>query len=478
MGDATYDKVHEGAKRMKGIGRMQDTNEQTHTDTPAIHDKGPEHTGVVKRLVVLGLMGVILGILLDLTGGLLRIWGKNEGFSLAALGWVSVVHVIQVAKVGLAPFFSISFPPMFSRSYGQREGWFLFLLLGCIAGIGVLSFLPFFNVAFVIVLLLLLLGIIGIDLLAVVAQRENVPQSYWGLSESLCNNGTYAGITLAWATGMWLSSIDVSFPTIYRLGAALLALFFLLLIGFCFSRNTPKTSKDKKCYSSQPHLCSPTPIGFRTHVVEPLRVFLSQKRGLYVLLFMALCPVTMSLVAPMREVFLLDQGIKKIAIGIWIRPVGLWGGAFAGVGAGFLLRYTNVFTTLFVGIGWYYVAIAGVFAAVAMGIEQLTVAALIFESWAAGFLIIGFYTSQLSFCQRKHFITQIAFITTFSDLIRHGVGGLSGLLVEWLGWQWFWGAVLLPAIPIGLLLWLGKKWFPFLKSSPTQKVCHDPFLID
>jgi PAT family beta-lactamase induction signal transducer AmpG len=368
----------------------------------------------------LGLAAVSLfaGIVLEATDSFLRLWGREAGLSLSSLGWLSVLHMLYALKFLWAP--------LLSRG-PKKSNWILILL--CIGG-GVMMLLPlfpFFSIPFVLLVAVLTIIHANIDMLVVASQRDAASISYWGICETVCLTGYQVGMIALGSCALLLSAKGWSWELLsFCAGLS-------MLLGAAFLKSTNALSFIKGSAST---------AGF---LWPPLKNWFSMDSWISILALMVLYRAQDGLLDPVHDLFLLSLGISKPMIVGTSKILGLFASMIGGALASLFLRYGGFRQLLMSGIAAHALSI--LLLLFLQSHITLLMPLIFTEKILRSFSLVGFFSFQLTCCQEKHAITQLAFLTAVNAFSMYCFGGLSGLIIDTWGWHFFFLSALVSNIP-------------------------------
>lgn len=375
------------------------------------------------RLLRLGILGVIGGILMDLSEFSVRLWGAEQGVSLSRLGSIGLVNALHGVKFLWMPLLVMWRPPRVLAFLGQRGGWMVLSLLGCVVCLLGMSFSAFFGFSFFTNFILLTVCRTTLDSLIIASQADAVPRAYWGISENFCCNGYHIGGAMCGAGALLLSSFKFSWPAIYG-GAAVLLLGLGALIAIDPASRAVGAEE------------AGVGLSFREILWNPAKALFGGRKGLLIFLFLIGCPLQSCTFYSIRDLMLLDCGFSKREVAYLVKSLSLWGGILGGLCAGISVRKWAYWPTLFWGMVVHVVICGCVCVQFVLGVpvRSLFMVFIVLETFSFGFILLAFYAFQLFLCDLKHIVAQLAVITSLTDVSGQLMSGSASVFAGMCGY--------------------------------------------
>jgi PAT family beta-lactamase induction signal transducer AmpG len=393
------------------------------------------------RMLVALLMGFSCGVPLLLTISVLQAWMKEEGVDLTVIGMMALVGLPYTVKFLWAPFLDRFKLPFL----GRRRGWLLVAqvaLLLSIAGLGLTD--PGNNpwlVAFAAFLVTFFSA--SQDIVVDAYRREDFPDEELGLASSLYINGYRVGMLLASGGGLIMAD-HMSFPAVY------------LIMAACILPGLVTT-----LLAHEPEVNVRMPGNMREAVVDPLVEYFSRNGAVWILAFILLYKIGDTMASAMTTPFYLDIGFTKTEIGAVVKLFGFWA-TVAGtlVGGVFMLRM-GINRSLWV-FGFLQALSTAFFAVLARTGPNVSLLSgvIAFENLSGGMGTAAYAAFMASITNKKFTATQYALLTSLMGVPRVIASAPTGLLAKHLGWESFFIACALIAIPGMLLLLKFAPWNP------------------
>ncbi|MFN3534753.1 MAG: MFS transporter, partial [Desulfatiglandales bacterium] len=177
------------------------------------------------RLLLSGLMGIVSGLPLMLTGGLLQAYMKAEGVDLSAIGLVSLLGLPYTLKFLWAPFLDRPIP------LGRRKGWLFSSQICLLISVFLLSLVKPGDSLTALMVCALLVSFFSAnqDIVIDAYRRETLEDRELGLGSSYYIYGYRVGMLISGAGGLILAD-KMGFPQVYLLMALSIIPFMILTL--------------------------------------------------------------------------------------------------------------------------------------------------------------------------------------------------------------------------------------------------------
>lgn len=398
------------------------------------------------RMLVAFSMGFASGLPLLLTVSLLQAWMKEEGVDLAVIGLMALVGLPYTLKFLWAPLMDRYTPPFL----GRRRGWLLAAQIGLmIAIVGLGCSRPAAHP----LLLALAAGLVTFfsasqDIVVDAYRREDLSDDELGLGSSLAVNGYRVGMLLASGGGLILAD-HLPFAGVYAVMAA------CLLPGVVTTLWAP-----------EPAAPTGTPRTLRQAVIDPLVDYFTRRDALWILAFILLYKIGDSMASAMTTPFYLDVGFSKSEIGTVVKLFGFWATFGGGLLGGVLMLRMGIHRSLWIFGGLQALSTAGFALLAHVGYSLPILSGVIaFENLTGGMGTAAYAAFMASLTDKRFTAFQYALLSSLMGVPRVLAAAPTGFIAQGLGWEAFFLACTLAAIP-GLLL-LGKfaPWNPGIEAS-------------
>ncbi len=390
-------------------------------------------------MLVAFVMGFACGLPLLLTMSVLQAWMKDEGVDLTVIGMMALVGLPYTLKLIWAPFLDRFTLPFL----GRRRGWMLvaqIALTVSIAGLGQSN--PVQNpwlLAFAAFLVTFFSA--SQDIVIDAYRREDLSDEELGLGSSLYINGYRIGMLLASGGGLIMADY-MSFSTVYLILAG------CMLPGLITTLLTP-----------EPGTPAGIPQTMREAVIDPLVEYFSRKDALLILAFILLYKVGDTMASAMTTPFYLDIGFSKSEIGAVVKLFGFWATIVGGLAGGIMMLRLGINRSLWVFGFLQALSTAGfaLLASIGYSIPWLSLV-IAFENLSSGMGTAAYAAFMASITNKKFTATQYALLTSLMGVPRVLASAPTGFLAKNVGWEAFFIACALVAIPGMLLLLKFAPW--------------------
>jgi PAT family beta-lactamase induction signal transducer AmpG len=391
------------------------------------------------RMLVALVMGFACGLPLLLTISVLQAWMKEEGVSLSVIGMIALVGLPYTLKFLWAPFLDRFTPPFL----GRRRGWMLIAqitLIISIVGLGSTS--PGNNpwmVAFMAFLVTFFSA--SQDIVVDAYRREDLSDEELGLGSSLYVNGYRIGMLLASGGGLIMAD-HMPFSIVY------------LIMAGCMLPGVITT-----ILAPEPQTIAGTPKNIKEAVIDPLVEYFSRSGALWILTFILFYKIGDTMASAMTIPFYLDIGFSKTEIGAVVKLFGFWATIFGSLIGGIVMIRMGINRSLWI-FGFLQAASTAFFAVLAqIGHSVYALSAVIaFENLSSGMGTAAYVAFMASITNKKFTATQYALLSSLMGIPRVIASAPTGFLAKHLGWEIFFIACTLIAIPGMLLLFKIAPW--------------------
>ncbi len=391
------------------------------------------------RMLVTFVMGFSCGLPLLLTITLLQAWMKDEGVDLATIGMMSLVGLPYTVKFLWAPFLDRYIPAFL----GRRRGWLLSAQILLVLSIAALGFTePGRNPLYVILAAILVTFFSATqDIIVDAFRRETLSDEELGLGSSLYINGYRVGMLLASGGGLIMAD-TLSYRAVYFIMAGCLLPCIIATI-----------------LSPEPEISAGTPRTIKEAVIDPLTEYFSRKGALWILAFIVLYKIGDTMASAMTIPFYIDIGFSKTEIGAVVKLFGFWATIAGSLAGGFAMLYIGINRSLWI-FGFFQALSTAGFAFLAhTGYSVPVLSGVIaFENFSSGMGTAAFTAFMASITNKKFTATQYALLSSLMGIPRVLASAPTGFLAGNTGWELFFIACTLIAIPGMLLLLKFAPW--------------------
>jgi len=393
------------------------------------------------RMLVALLMGFACGLPLLLTITVLQAWMKEAGVDLTVIGMMALVGLPYTLKFLWAPVLDRFTLPFL----GRRKGWLLVAQVALIFSIlGLALTEPAKNpwmVAFAAFLVTFFSA--SQDIVVDAYRREDLSDKELGMGSSLYVNGYRMGMLLASGGGLIMAD-HMPFSMVYQIMAA------CLLPGVV----TTIVAREPKVHSG-------TPQSMKKAVFDPLVEYFSRQGALWILAFILLYKIGDTMASAMTTPFYLDLGFSKTQIGAVVKLFGFWATVIGSLIGGVIMFRLEINRSLWVFGFLQAVSTAGFAVLARIGNNVNALAAVIgFENLSGGMGTAAYVAFMASITNKKFTATQYALLSSLMGVPRVVASAPTGYLAKHFGWENFFIACTLIAVPGMLLLLKFAPWNP------------------
>jgi len=383
------------------------------------------------RILAMLALGFAAGLPFLLTGNTLGAWLRDEGTSLAAIGFLSWVGLAYSFKYLWAPVLDSVRLPVIGR-LGKRRSWILLAQSGVIFGLGAMVFVgPQGG--------LVLFGVFAL-VVAFSSATQDIAIDAWRI-EVAESDEELGLMSAAYQLGYRISLL-ITNALIFNIAAVIdwsgsfLLMAALMLIGVFAALLTTEPQASKAAVGSNAPREEKAPwtiSGAIDAVLGPFIAFFKAHGRLGILLLFAVSLYRLPdfIMGPMVNPFYGDLGLSREAIGSMRASVGLVA-TFIGIAGGGLAAVRLGFTKALI-LGAFLVPASNVGLAVmafAGPANEVFAAALFVENFSEGFggtVLVAWMSSLTSF---GYAATQYALLSSFYSVLGKFLKGFSGTIVE------------------------------------------------
>jgi PAT family beta-lactamase induction signal transducer AmpG len=413
---------------------------------PTRNNESIFRTIFTRRMLVALIMGFASGLPLLLTLSVLQAWMQEAGVDLTVIGIMALVGLPYTAKFLWAPLLDRFTLPRL----GRRRGWLLVIQLALIASIAGLGLTDPARSPWIVAAAAFVVTFFSAsqDIVVDAYRREDLPDNELGLGSAMYINGYRVGMLLASGGGLIMAD-HMTFPHVYLLMAA------CLLPAVVTTLLTP-----------EPALPMHPPATLRQAVVEPFTQYFARPEALWILAFILFYKLGDTMAATMTVPFYLEIGFSKTQIGAVVKLFGFWatlGGSLVG---GLIMLRLGIARSLWVFGILQALSTAGFAVLARIGASVPALAAVIsFENLSSGMGTAAYAAFMASITDKRFTATQYALLSSLMGIPRVIAATPTGFLAKHMGWQSFFVACAVIALP-GLLLLL--KFAPWRRCLETQ----------
>ena len=380
-----------------------------------------------KVAVMLGL-GFSSGLPFFLSGNTLGYWLRDEGTTLAAIGFLSWVGLAYSLKFLWAPIIDRVDAPVFGR-FGRRRGWMIVSQLSVAAGLIGLSALG------------LRAGLVTVGVLAIVvafsSSTQDIVVDAWRI-EAAADGDELGLLSAAYQLGYRFAIIVTDAVILiaanhfgWPISYAAMAVLMAVGVAASFVAVEPLRANPLVAFKAEAPLW--TPRGFFDAVIGPFREFF-RVHGALALLMLAMISfyrLPEFMMGPMVNPYYHDLGLSKDAVGTVRASIGLVSSLLGIAAGGFSALRFGYFKTMIAGLIIQSVTIAN-FATLAYTGPDLRVfgAVMFADNFGIGFAGVALVTYMSSLTTLGYTATQYALLSSAYTYVGKFAKGFSGVLVE------------------------------------------------
>lgn len=391
------------------------------------------------RMLVALVMGFASGLPLLLTITVLQAWMKEEGVDLTVIGLMALVGLPYTVKFLWAPVLDRFTLPFL----GRRRGWLLIAQIALIFSIAGLGFSNPKNNLWMLAFAAFLVTFFSAsqDIVIDAYRREDLSDEELGLGSSLYVNGYRVGMLLAGGGGLIMAD-HMPFSIVY------------LIMAACMLPGVLTT-----LLAREPEITVGTPKTMKEAVFNPLVEYFSRHGALWMLAFILLYKIGDTMASAITTPFYIEVGFSLTEIGTVVKFFG-FGATIAGTFIGGILMFRlGINRALWVFGFLQAISTAGfaVLARIGHNIPALS-AVIGFENLSSGMGTAAYMAFMASITNKKFTATQYALLTSLMAVPRTVLSAPTGFFAKHMGWENFFIACVLIAIPGMLLLLKFAPW--------------------
>jgi PAT family beta-lactamase induction signal transducer AmpG len=201
------------------------------------------------------------------------------------------------------------------------------------------------------------------------------------------------------------------------------------------------------------------PKDMKEAIIDPLVEYFSRSGALWILTFILLYKVGDTMASAMTTPFYLDIGFSKSEIGAVVKLFGFWATIAGGLAGGVMMIRLGINRSLWV-FGFLQAASTACFALLANAGYSIPLLSFViaFENLSSGMGTAAYAAFMASITNKKFTATQYALLTSLMGVPRVLASAPTGFLAKNVGWEFFFIACALVAIPGMLLLLKFAPW--------------------
>jgi PAT family beta-lactamase induction signal transducer AmpG len=400
------------------------------------------------NILALFFLGFASGLPLALTSSTLTAWYTQAGISLIGIGLLTLIGQPYIYKFIWAPLMDRYVPPFL----GRRRGWLLITQLALIAGILLMACFSPNTHPNMLALLALLVAFLSAsqDTTSCAILVEAPSEQQKGLASSVYISGYRVAVIISGALALILAQ-NIGWHLTYMIMGS------LMLIGVMTTLLI--TEPQVQVTSAKP--------SFYEYVVLPFSEFFNRKgikASLFLLLVMVLYKLGDAFALSLNTTFLLrDLHFSLSDVGIANKGVGMISSIAGGLIGGALMVRLNLYRSLIIfGLFQALSNLAFMWLAHIGHNYSGMLFAIFAENFCGGLSNTGFLVLLMTLCNKQYSATQFALFSAFASLGRVYVGPVAAVMIDHMGWMWFYFGTFLISLP-------GVALLPLIKTHLTSK---------
>ena len=392
------------------------------------------------RMLVAFVMGFSSGLPLLLTSTVLQAWMKKEGIDLSLIGLTALFGLPYSIKFLWAPVLDHFTLPFL----GRRRGWLLIAQICLMLSIAGLALSSPKNDPWLLIFTAFLVTFFSAsqDIVIDAYRREDLSDEELGFGSSLYVNGYLVAARLLVAGGGLIMADHISFPFVYFIMAAFM---FPGIITVLLAR--------------EPVITVEKPKTLREAVFNPLIEYFSRNEALWMLAFILMYKVGDTMASAITTPFYIEVGFSLTEIGTIVKFFG-FAATIAGTSIGGILMFRlGINRALWIFGFLQAISTAGFAVLARIGYSIPFLSAVIgFENLSSGMGTAAYMAFMASITNKKFTAAQYALLTSLMAVPRTVLSAPTGFLAKHMGWENFFIACTLIAIPGMLLLLKFTSW--------------------
>jgi MFS transporter, PAT family, beta-lactamase induction signal transducer AmpG len=399
------------------------------------------------RVAAVLVLGFSSGLPLALTGSTLQAWLTVSDIDIRTIAWFSWIGVPYLLKFLWSPLMDRFVPPFL----GRRRGWMALTQLTLIAGIAAMTLFPPSKS-------ILLLGIVALWVAFASASQDIVIDAYRTDVLRARERGMGAAVSVFGYRIAMLASGGLALILADQIGWRTAYLFMAALMAMGLAASF---------FSPEPEVNVVPPRSLTDAVLQPLKDMFSRPGALSLLALIMLYKFGDALAGTLTTAFLIrGVGFSPTDVGVVNKFLGLaalLAGALAG---GVALARMSLYRALFLfGVLQAVSNLSFAWLAWAGKSYPLLVFAVGFENLASGMGTAAFVALAMALCNARFSATQYALLSALASLGRVLFGPVTGELVVWLDWAWFFVVTFVAALPGLWLVWRMREQITAVETS-------------
>lgn len=399
------------------------------------------------KMMVMFFFGFSSGFPFYIIKDALKFWMTDANVDLSTIGLFALAGMPYTLKFVWSPMMDGLVPPFL----GRRRGWILIAQVGLMFSIAGMGLFDPVKSLWWIALFALCINFFGAsqDIALDAFRREYLKSDELGFGTGVWMN--------AWRLGTFVS-IGLAVLTDYDLEWS--AVFFILsgimLVGIVTNLLVP-----------EPVVEQPLPVNLKQAVIEPFTEFFQRQGAVFILFFILLYKIGDNMASTMTIPYVVEMGYTKTQYFVIVKGLGMMG-LFIGVlvGGAIMIRL-GIARSLYV-----FGLLQAISTALFVVLNVVDHSSSFWESYSSGLLggIVAFeffatglgqaaYATYMAVQTNKRFTaTQYALLTSLMGVPGVFAAAVTGYIIEFSGWNFFYFFCAAAALPGMLLLFKIAPW--------------------
>lgn len=428
------------------------------------------------RPLTLLFLGFSSGLPLLLVFGTLSFWLREAGVDRATIGFVSWVALAYAFKWLWAPLVDRLPVPLLSHLLGRRRGWLLAAQLALVAGlVGMATCDPVQDIERLVWLALLVAFASATQDIVIDAFRiDSGGARLQAAMAATYMIGYRLAMIVAGAGVLWLAAWVDPDETSYQQGPwqfAYLVMAGLMGVGILTTllvaephapqRPPAAATREPASFARLPGWMLPAARWLWSALLSPFLDFFGRYGwlALLVLALIASYRVSDIVLGVIANVFYVDMGFSKTEVANVTKVFGVAMTLLGAVVGGVLVNRLGVMRILFAGAvlaaatNLLFALLAKVGASV-----PLLIGVVAMDNLSGGLASAAFVAYLSALTNVQYSATQYALFSSVMLLLPKLLGGFSGVMVDRMGYEWFFVLTALMGVPVLLLVWLAARY--------------------
>lgn len=424
-------------------------------------------------------VGFSSGLPFLMTLTVLDVWLKDSGFSNSAIGLITAINLPYIFKFLWAPFIDRVDLPILSEKFGRKKTWTLISqLLLTTSFIGMSTCDPRTELCKLITFTCIATFATSCQNIALYSfQIDRLQKQQFGSTASTVIFGYRIGMLVASAGSLFLAE-SYSWEIAYKIMAMLIFACSMILIALPEPEQTVCAEKRKIARLTQRFLKIQRRPNSRSSIIKsvffeclvcPFMFFKKHKNWLFYIFIIAMFKTGDVMVHKMSKPLYIELGFTKAEIAEVVGIMGVIATILGGFIGGYIVKKIHVKRSmLFCGMFHAFANLAYLFLYFSghdMWLFYITVS---IENMSGGMMMTAFLSFLYKICSTSYPATQYALLWGIHGVSATFFRGISGIIVDSVGWINFYLVSLMLSLPsiICIYLLISKKCdYTLAKSS-------------